>query len=88
MRLGIVETQANTLDMTCRTIGRELEQTGVAIQDLPDDRNPVIFDPGSGTSEGILEARYVRLPSANIEVEIMLPVTRCPPMLRSGFGCR
>jgi hypothetical protein len=36
--------------MACRTVGRELEQIGVAIQDLSDERNTVIFDPRSGTS--------------------------------------
>ena len=73
--------------MTCGTVGGELEQIGVAIQNLSDDRNAVIFDPRSGTSERILEARYVRLPSTNTEVEIMLPVSRRAPMLRRWFGC-
>ena len=37
MGLGIVEPQADAFDMTCRTVGRELEQIGVAIQNLSDD---------------------------------------------------
>src|SRR5258708_17613174 len=57
VRLGIVETQAQALEVTCRAVGFELQQIGAAIPDLADDRSALIFDPGSGATQGLQQPR-------------------------------
>src|SRR5262249_45032963 len=53
--LGIVQTQAQSFDVTRRAIGHEFHQIGATIPNLPDNGSTVIFDPGVGTSQGAQE---------------------------------
>jgi len=46
--LGIVQTQAQTFEMTSWAFGCELQQIGAAIPHLADDGGTLHFDPGSG----------------------------------------
>lgn len=47
--LWIVQTQAQTFEMTRRPIGFKLDQIGATIPNLSDDRGALAFDPGIGT---------------------------------------
>lgn len=56
---------------------------GSAIPDLSDEGSPFLFDPGSGTGQGMQAARPVSFPSPHLEVKIMLTISFCASQLRT-----
>src|SRR5438477_8627829 len=72
---GIVESQAHAFEMAGRPIGHELHQIGPAVRDAAHRARAVVLDPGLGAGQGMLQARQVRLPGADLEIEIVLPVS-------------
>ena len=86
MRLRIVQTQAQTFEVTCWAIGPELHQIGATIPNFADDSRAFIFDPGRGSRQPMLKPRNVRFPVANLKVEIVLAVLSCGNWGRSFFG--
>ncbi len=85
IRLRIVETQAQTFEVTGWAIGLELQQIGAAIPDLADDRRAFHVDPGRRAGQGMQAALYVCFPGADLEIEIMLAVARPGGFLWRGF---
>ena len=47
VRLGVVQTEVQTFEVTCRAVGHELHQIGAAIPNFSDYGDALIFDPGS-----------------------------------------
>lgn len=74
MRFGVVESQVQAFEVTSRAVGFELHQIGAAIPDFSDDGGSLVFDPGRGARQGMQEALQMRFPSADLEVEIVLPI--------------
>jgi hypothetical protein len=69
----VVETQGQRFDVARRAVGLEFDQVGAAVPDLPDDGRALVFDPGHGAAQGMLEPQ-ARLPGADLEVEVVLAV--------------
>jgi hypothetical protein len=84
VRLRIVEPQVQPFDVARRAIDIEFYQVGAPIPNLPDDAGPLIFDPGIGATQGVLEAPKVRSPSANFKVEIVSAISLREGGLRPG----
>src|SRR5262249_60286783 len=82
--LRIVETQGQNLEVTGRPIGLELDEIGAAVPDLPDHGRALVLEPRRGPGQGALEAAEARLPGADLEIEIVLPVPRRGGLM--GFG--
>ena len=86
MCLRIIETQGESFDVTCRTVGLRLGETAAAIPYFANDGNAVVFRPGSGIGERMQAARYMSFPGAKAEIEIMLPISLRAGMLGAGWG--
>jgi hypothetical protein len=68
-----IETEGQTFDAAgSRAIGFELFQLGTTGPKLSGDGSTVKLDPGGGSSQGMQEALKVNLPSAHLEVKIVL----------------
>jgi hypothetical protein len=74
MGLGVVQTQAQSFNVARWAIDDKLYQIGAAIQNLPNDGSPIVFDPSGRARQGTLEAPQVSFPGANLEVKIVLPI--------------
>ena len=68
-----VEPQGLAVDvqMAGRAVDIERLQVGVAAQDVPGHRGPVVVDPEVGAGERVEPASQVRLPAADQEVEVV-----------------
>lgn len=73
---GVVQTQAQRPDVACRPIDVELHQIGATVPDLSNDGGTFVFDPGPGPGQGTNEARQASFPGADLEVEVVLPISR------------
>jgi hypothetical protein len=75
MRLRVVETQAQRLDVTRRTINLELYKIGATVPHLPDDGRPLVLDPFIRTGQGMHAPRQASLPRTDLEVEVVLAIS-------------
>ena len=63
-------------DCAAGPIGLEFFELRPAVPDLSDDKGAVVFDPGRGAGERMLQTTNVGLPVAEVEVEIVLAVAQ------------
>jgi len=74
MRFGIVEAQAQALEVPCRAIGHEFQQIRAAIPNRAHNRCAVVLDPRRGARQRVLKALQMSFPGPDFKFEIMLPV--------------
>src|SRR5262249_23202363 len=70
----VVQAQGQGLDVTGRPVDVKLYEVGAAVPDFSHDGGAVVFDPVRGAGQGMHEALQVRLPGADLEIEVMLTV--------------
>jgi len=76
MRLWVVEEESESLKVR-RAIARfELFKIGSPIPDLAHRDGPIQFDPGCGAGQGMNEPLDVCLEGAEVEVEVVLTITK------------
>ena len=79
--LGTVKTQAETFDMTCRTVDFKHAEICAAIPDASDDMSPVVRDPCGRPRQRMEPSQHVNVPCAELKVEVV-------PAVSNRFGGR
>src|SRR5579871_2147288 len=75
VRVGVVKTQRKKLEVTARTVRQDVRHIG-AVPDLPNHIGPVVLNPVRGPSERMNKPSLVRLPCADVPIEVMPAISR------------
>src|SRR5580700_11316401 len=86
--LGIVEKQSQPFEMAGRTVGLDLLKLRTPIPNFFHDDSPIQIDPRRRASERLQEASDLCLPGAQVEVEIVLAVSRRAGLWRTRSAWR
>jgi hypothetical protein len=74
MRLGIIETQTESLHVARRTVDFKFHQIGAAVPNLANHRLSVVFHPSRRSRERMQKPPEMSSPGADFEIEIVLKV--------------
>src|SRR5512138_62480 len=73
--LGVVEAESHPFDVAGRTADVEFAEICAAIPNFSNDRRALVFQPARGSRQRTIEPRQERLPRAEFEIKIVLPIT-------------
>jgi hypothetical protein len=92
MGLGVVEQKRYPFEGRGGAAGFELFQVGAPIPYFSNGSGSVRFNPAVGAGERMNEEADVRVPRANVEVEVVLPVAKllcgCRSLSRGWNGAK
>src|SRR5262245_18985081 len=77
-RFGIVETQAQPFDAARGPGHVKLDEVGAPVPDLAYDRGALVLNPRAGARQRMLQTLQVRLPAADLPVEVVLRLPSRP----------
>src|ERR1700722_20216744 len=72
--LWVVQEQGHAFEMAPRPVRFDLLDLGLAAPDVVHHHGTVQFGPVAGTAERMLQAADVGIPTAEVEIEIVLPL--------------
>src|SRR5579863_374274 len=81
MGLGVIQAQCHALEMARGAVALDLLQIGASIPNSSNHSRSLDFGPRSRAAQGMPQHRDMRLPSANCEIKVVLPISH-----RRGVG--